>query len=103
MRSRKRPSAVERRAAAEREAEEARKREAARREALLMQMTGDLAVADVLLDRARSLTDPDRPTGHSAEPTLLRAFLLAAIDRVHRSADAARYLHATAHLGPPAP
>jgi len=96
MRSRKRPTAAERRAAAEREAAEARQREAARREAMLMQMTGDLAVADVLLDRARSLTDPDRPSGHTAEPTLLRAFLLAAIDRVHRSAEVARYLHSTA-------
>ena len=100
---RKRPAAAERRAEEERHAEAQRKYHAAERERLLTQMTGDLAVADVLLDRARSLTDPNRPSGHSAEPTLLRAFLLAAIERVHRAAEAARYLHTTTHLGPPAP
>lgn len=90
---RKRPTAAERRAAEEREAEASRKRDAAERERLLIGMTGDLAVADVLLDRARSLTEPNRPGRLNAEPTLLRAYLLAAMERVHCAAEAARYLH----------
>lgn len=93
---RKRPTAAERRADDERRAEIARAQDAERREEMLREMVGDLAIADLLLDRVRGLSEPNRGA-RRGEETVIRAMFACAVERVHRAAEAVRFLL------PPAP